>query len=1414
MKPRIIILLTALTLLQTVHTKVKKKGDFKSFEILKPKDHYKLELRFRQTLDLSNIKYPLTVESEHGKGVTYQTQIHKNDISSQGLEKIGFSKILDKDLIITASATKPVIHTRVVEGETGFNGKSSGFVLDFPTTKKKNFVCEDAIFVQKSRTFYLGCRAPKIAESEKSAVALIAFEFDSKNEIKQKFMIDFFEEDGLIIQNRLRLNPIVNKEGETLILMHDQFVENGKDKEIMKKVRPFRLLGNAFDVEKPLVVSDESNSLETVKDFTIFRDQLMVVGKRKDKGNSLCLTKLEFNTEESKIVTTLQFQCTDIEGTGFATISEGSNLITFNDKTKEIEIQRVNHDFKANPWILELMEEYELGTVKMKGGIRSIHEGEGVFVATFNEDQGVADQGNTLVVSTGISLAYVPEQATGVVFNNIFVQVTPDAESFHRIEFPFFEVVTQFLEKGDNQLAIKVYDADMKSEEALTINGKVTVIDKPFGKIEAEYSGIKSTVYPGLRMEHHFRLSNIKAGNEVKVEILEPEGIEGVVAKSYNSRVHKLNFKPEIPKTAKIQNLNVVSGAAFLRDSTTDKIHWYQCFEQSELETECSLVAKTKTYGKALQDVSGAVLEVAYTAMYYEPHDVSYFSWFEFGDGWEYEHFKGRIVDVNHVISKKGKVFTVIALTDRVVISLFFDQWYYGNRKSEVFYHYDVDGYEFCPTQVTIDSDDATRVFVLSSCNDVQEIFEFDIDEEGNSVKFIRSRDVGTKIKDPKMCIIGSEMLLYSRSTHELFSLNKFSSMTRAKINIELYGFDNIQDFECDPEKNLFTILTTFKDKDPKIGATSQVLIMRGGKFLNVYQRIVARITGKSKDFVKLETYNHKEDIVVVLWDEGNNIYYERVYLKEPLLVVNFDKSRFTQTEQFEMKLKLSNRGTQSLLGDQMMTPLTLPTKEILKPTQKIKYEKGKTIDISTKILSSGDITSVKMKANTLKKLRFSDGTESQQPMSKTEFYSWKEGDTSYLINHRQVGRFQRFKTFDVVSTYTKSSPFHYGFIELMKNRERVDSFYSENSFRFVESIQLGEDVISAVLLNKGKKADLGFVLAKGGKFIDKIETVAEATDFDILKLYVAKEPSSETEGQQPVQKYELGLLALSQKTGIIRLFRILPEFGEDKWEVVAVEFDKLGDTVKDFAISIRPSQIGFYYIKKDTEGIDRKFIQKNKFKFEEAKVQLTQQPAKKPTTRYASIACEEFGPGNTDKCVASIYGGKIYYIQYNIQSGQGERQAPTQYFYDLVRYGEFMGHRLAVSGRFVFQESDLLSTRESKKLLVWDIDIVKENREKRKLENKLNSVTSVIDMKKVDSPDSKNSKILGTSKKSDGSVEVFMEVEDEKSDQVLVISKIVYPWTVKLGNQDFDEVKNLELEFGQGEGKKTVLKVEDIFEQ
>lgn len=1398
MRFRILFILATLLLIQNATTKISKLGDISSPMMLKPSSAFTYERELIEAIDLFNIEYPLTVKSNIGKAITVETPVATKDISGFGLKGVGFTKILSKDIIITGSESTATIVIRVVEGVHGYDGKTYSFTPEFTTTGREDFVCEDAVYISQTRSFYVGCRAPATAD-KKSAVGLFGLRFNDDNELNKYFELDLEETDGFTIQNRLRLLLQQESSDEFVVYMHDQHVGNAGDKPIQAMLRGFRVLGDAFDVETPLQIEDKNKIIIQPVGFTSFRNEILVVSERTDSQNDvLCLTYLE-TTKQDDALLLGPAQFTDIPNTGNLLILESGHLISYAQDL--IEIRKVSHRFTETQWIGKVYQQFNLteAGITLKGGLVSAVEFDGDFVANFCDNSNGQNTHNSVLASARLDNSEVINHGEGaVVFNRMLFRVSDQNETFYHMDFPYFSINTDELKDGANDIEIKAWDSEMTEAEAVVVTFTVFIVSEPFAEISSRPKALEVTAFADSILENPFQRLDIVSGNQVNVGLKINPPVDGVENIVFNSRNHIVNIAPERDGIAKYETLNIAPGAMVSKNTNSEEIEWFQCYEQSELETECARVGVTTAFNNGLLDIAGSVLEVVYTVSYDADRDTSYLNWFQFDDEWQYEIYKGKVLGVEHIETESGVVFIFIIFNDHVKVSRFFDDWYYGSRNTQVYYHYDLNSYEFCPTQVAADHNDRENIFVLSSCQDEQEIFQFYYDTETSGIRYLTSRTLGTSMKAPEICVLPTEILVYSQISHQVFTLDYFFGRTIAPVNTKLLGVETITDFVCSPVTNTFAILTLSAGQD-----TSDIVVFNGGNEYSALTRLRNRLN-LDDTYSTIQSFTHQDDLVFLAWEQGKEPYYERLYLESPLLLTSFVKDAFNATQPFNISVVLSNPAEESIHRNHTVLPINVPESTIEAVPNKLKFQQGQAVDITPALTSSGSIIGLRAVLTSVKKIDLGEGFE-QAPSGQFQAYSYLEGSTRYEIDHREIGRFQRLSTYDVVAYYTKSTPLHYGVVEIMKDKKVVDSFYSLNSIRHTESIEAHGNVFTVMLNNVGRNSDLNMIWAVQGKYNYNLINLDTNLDYDNLALFIVKDGQGTT--ASPI---EFGLIAHSRFTGMAVLYQvIITGDGQGEFDVIATYKATFQDQIKDYSIAVRTQYVGFYYVQRQSEQPAMIYIDKSTYKFQALPATLMNVGAPEDE-RLASVSCEYHSSETLERCVFSTYGAMVIYTESLFENG--EIKAPQVSTYSLIRYGPYVGSSFIINGRFIMQENDLLFDFEEKRLLVWDINVIKARPESQQF---LGTITTIVDMRLPGSNTSKDSRVLDTVLLENGNVEVFMEVEDQPTAQINLISKIVTPWTVSFGNQPWEQVQKYEIGFSFEEDDETLnLLIGDIFSQ
>lgn len=1415
MQKSILKKLALLLLIQASLTKIVQEGELGNSFILKPNKTYTIERQLADAIDVTQINYPLTVKPSIGVAGSCEIPVAVDDISGFGLKGASFSKILDKDIIITGERLGATVVIKIVEGEGRFNGKTYSFTPEFLTTGRDDFFCEDAIYAPKIRAVYVGCRS-RSNGLIKPAVGIFELRFNDDNELSKFAEVDFEEGDGFSIHNRLKLMILEEANGQYVVLMHDHYVNDGYDHVIDPHLRPVRSQNNTLVVGNLIEFSDPKSVLTDVIDFIEFRNDILVVSTRSDVQNgNICLTLLGKCPQEEDKLRLGPFQPTGISKDGGVLILESSHLFTYEPADKVIEIRKLNHDFTNQKWIGGLYQRFNISAqegLRVRGGLVSAVESDGDFIANFAKISGALHSHDHLLVSARLNNAELLSIGeVGIVYNQMLFKVNATAQSFYRLDQPYVSISSDLLQPDANDISIQIYDSDMTEAEAITLNFSIITVQDPFNEIASFPQQVQIEIYPGLVIEPPFNRADIQLGNQVRVSMLDPKDSQGISSLGYDFRDHSIKFVPDLPESFTPQIMNMAEGALIMKGTNTEQVNWYQCYEISQLDTECLNVGNTTALIDGFLDVAGSVLEVTYTLSYDAGKDISFFNWFQFEDDWQYEVYQGKILDVNHIEANSGVVFSVLVFSDHIKVSRFFDNWYYGNRDTVEFRHYDIGAYEFCPVQVTTDHTDRTRIYVLSSCKDEQEIFEFVYDGYAPTLRFRKSRIISTSLKAPKLCVLPSEVLIYSQISHDVYSLGLFDSYTVAHLNTGLLGINTIEDFECLPEKDLFNILTTVQAPSTSLGQqpqpptrpVSEVHILRGGKQNNAYTRVLNKVRYENQ-YTRVQAFTHQKDFVLLLTQEQGDPSLTRIYVESPALVTAIADD-FNQTLSLDLGIMLTNPGESSVQRNYTLVPIQVPESVVETKSTKLKFVPGKEFDISKEVQSLGSITNLTVIKSSIKRLSL--GNEGQAPGSNLLAYLEKDGNMSLAVDHRQIGNFQRFQTYDVISYYTLTSPLHYGIIELMQNGKKIDSFYSINSIRSSEALEVNGNVINVFITNVGRLGDINLVWAQGGKFYQNLYKIGEALTVSKVSVFVSKEGSGTQES--PI---ELGVIALNEAERTLYLYKVLifadSEGRTDITVVVPIEYKQ---EISKYSMVERNKIVTLYYIRKDTELVEYVFINKETFEFITPPPVALSSLGEDRFRRIASVSCERYAQNGVEKCAFSTYGAFVVYIEFTYSGSDPTIGALQKY--NLVRYSNFIGHNLVVQGRFVIQENDLIAEFEKKKLLVWDMDLIKV---RDASEREISLVTGVVDMTLDGVETTKFSRAISCRQLEDGTVEVFIQVEDQVNDQTMLISKIITPWTIKFGGTlPWALIKDAMIGFYFDETKETLdLKISDMFEE
>lgn len=103
-----------------------------------------------------------------------------------------------------------------------------------------------------------------------------------------------------------------------------------------------------------------------------------------------------------------------------------------------------------------------------------------------------------------------------------------------------------------------------------------------------------------------------------------------------------------------------------------------------------------------------------------------YFNWWGHQtQKWNYEVYFKEIKDFAQIDTREGYLYSILAFTDSIQISRFFQNWSYGSRFTRVFDKDDVNLDAFCPENIITNPRDKDYVWVLSNCDGAQNLISF-----------------------------------------------------------------------------------------------------------------------------------------------------------------------------------------------------------------------------------------------------------------------------------------------------------------------------------------------------------------------------------------------------------------------------------------------------------------------------------------------------------------------------------------------------------------------------------------------------------------------------------------------------------------------------------------------------------------
>lgn len=1387
--------------------------------------------------DLSEVKYDsakFEVTSGGGKTLTFNVPAYHNNEELIVAPK--FVELINKDTFLVAEGNSDlvtVVRCTIDSLQSKLDcSKSSQFGPKKDDLPSGTYKTDAVAFDSTNKQFFVAWRTP-----DDAILVIGSYKLDDGSLIRQ---VNFPMGDGKLV-NRVRLEVLETpdfdptKAPQIELIAFDQNTKNGKDDTVSLNMVSFLLDDDKVIQDgKARRFQEKSEDIlapDSITTYYEFDGQFFVSGIRKDQDELICLTRLTFDDNNEFInLEKDAFYCEKDLKNGFLGFGQGNQIFIYNSDTKTFKKKYITWPSTSQIPTVKDADYFELdqSVFSGKGGIREIHEGQNNYIIRLAQDVGVDDSGTNSIIVANDELKVqfnAKEKSVNSLVNSFNFEFTQGRINTYILKGAFYVLSTDEPESAHVSIGIKASDAD--TPDGITVTGNWYIINDPFDTVDvSSYVHPPIEIYPGGYSRFIFPYSTVTKGNDLtfKLNFAGDDFTKNLNQQTLLYQEHTLNM-PDFDlndKSLNIVEFEFMTGAAALQNGT--KLFWFLCGDENEFSTQCFNLDITNTYGMNMQKRIDGALQIIYSWTYKpkasaEDSEFSYFNWYEFGlDGgkgaWQYEHYDGRILDIGHVRTQGGNVYTIVAFEKKVMVSLFFDNWSYGNRKPVVFMKEDVNDKDLCPQQIVFNPKKRNVFYVYSNCDNEQQLLEFAIDNTNGEVSYIYSHFIGNSDKNPEICVLENEIVLYEPGTKQVTSIDDVFSLTRISIDYSKYNVNGIEDFACFPEQNEFYILN--KVRNPKGDEYSEVVVFNGGTHKDAYKRIRVRLSNLPINLEKVQPFYHRGQVVLALFD-GNSIpIFKRFDDSTPAVSATCNNVESTDQEIDYTMVVRSNGGSGAKLvkgqlrvlkGMDMVAPTLRKDKE---DTEKDKsYQVNYLLDLSKTQIFEATLIS---------------DDQSAKPGDYFSLSSNKRTAISYEQGKNTVGKWLELEKseqekFYLMASYSKSSRLKYGGIKMYKKDDQsskeLSAFYGYNAFNSVSAVQVaGKYTLIAMVTNEGQYNGLQVTIAIDGKLSSIATDIDAINDLSTVDIF-AVNSDSENPGT-----YEAVLVGYSQRTQSFSVYHVEFDIGApgnqvpedpDKWTATFKGSPITSErNIGSFSIvnEIAANTLNVYYKKTSDAKLyfntydmkAKKFTTPQLFKLE---------AGDKLDAEVAKISCSRFKliPSVPDQCAFSTYGAIAYYASILIKDGAATVTAKR-----LRKDGDYYGTNISANDRFVILETERTGIKQDKKLIVWDITDYSKQLSQVPGAGDI-PVFTLVDMR-GDSVDNYNdSKFLGSFVETGefSNYKVFLFIQNEFSDQtvdqysVIIDKRELTPWiltTVKVpGNQaDFDKLK---ISFTSANGKK-----------
>lgn len=1440
---KIIALLILVSLPANIYTEVTLDGTFPTYRVLKGNE---IQMNLNEVFDLSDLDYKTaTFEVTSGGGQVYSFNNPAYKLEVEDIGELKFVEIINKETFALAEKktdSVTLFQCKVQRRDKGLSCEVDKINPQKPTAD--TYITDSIAFDSANKMVFIAWRSP----DEK--ILLIGSYKEDGTLIKQVQ----FDIADTPLSNRVRLEVVETpyydptKAPRIQLFAFDQFTNNGVDETVSLSLISFDIIGGIIQDGEIYRYQGSEELVDplAISTFYEFENQLYVSAPRIDKSNHLCLTRLTLSSIQK--IASLEddaFYCSDIT-TGFLGFGHGGEIFEFIPADKMVSAKSVIWSPLVKTPTVNDIGEFIIkdGLWDGKSGIREIRKGFGNYLLRFAKDKGIDDSGkNSIVVADGyLQMQFNANEGNVNALVNVFnLEFTQKFLNLYVLQGAYYVLNT--IQPDTARVDISILVKDAETPDGVTASGSWYVVKDPFDTVEfASYVHPPLEIYPGGYSRFNFPYSTIATGNDLRFEVnfnSDPY-LENFETQSKLYQDHEVAMSVNLNRDdIDIQEFHVMSGAAVFQNAT--QIYWFVCTEENEFATQCFDLESVPTYGMNLQTRMDGALQVIYSWTYKDASPdnsaaFSYFNWYEFGlDGgrgsWQYEYYDGRIVDVGHTRTIDGNVYTVIAFTDRVMISLFFDDWSYGNRKNVVFTKDDINDRDFCPKQVSFNPKQRSVIYVFSDCEDEQQIVVFTVDEIG-SVAYEYSHFLGNDFKDPEICVLEDEIVIYEQEKRTITSLDEVFSFTMIQNDYSLLKINNIADFACFPQQNEFYILSNIIDKEKQ---HSEVVVFNGAAQKDIYNRIKMRLTNLQGTFQRLQPFYHRGEVVLALYNDKGIPTYKRFNSQSPAISI---KSSFFQSQAkeipYSMIVRSNGKGSRLVPGILRVLPTMNMTAPVLRD-QKQKIEVNRAYPLNYYLdLSKTPIVDLEVD---------SDDTNID-PEKYFKVMMGAKSKTSFFQGKNPVGKFVELEQspetkYYMIAGYSRSSRLKYGTISMYTKDggvpKQLSSFYGYNAFKSVSAIQQKAITLFAMVTNEGEYTGVQVTIAIKGilstKSVD-INGISEISSVDIFM----RDSKLKAELNQETGSYVVFLLAYSEKNRRFTGYNVAIDIGNptadgvqgvDDWQATLIgngfssDFDyKVGSfSVVD---QVHDGNVMNIYMKNLKDAATYLMIVDKKDSMFFTPKKLSLEPTQgKTDSEVADISCSRFKEVSSfpDTCAFSTYGAVVYFAQITAPTGD-----PVVKSMRLRKSGDFYGTRVSVVDRFVMLETERVTPTQDKMMMFWDVtNYTKPNSFSQQVEAQDIPTFTLMDMRIDERDNYFDSKFLAATIETEEflNYRALVFVQNEYADQsiddynVFVDQIQVTPWlmsSVKMPESE-DVFNKLKLNFYDAEQRTVSVMMSDFLE-